>query len=517
LLAEPQPSGRQPQKGAKKKKLGVPDRSYAAAMDLPKAARKKKKLVVTDHGAAEAAPAAANKKMKLATSDSVPTKASPAAAKTQKKKLAALDSASAAEAASKAALEATVTVSSPQQRRRTRHSGMATLDPLPDPDIMLRAETRTLLATASEAAPLHVTPAQQGQQHGTEAGQNQNHSDAKPLTEDASAAVAPDSVGLAQKQSRTRSGLSQSPAQLAGASEAAAAAAVSPGQKKYARKSNLSVCCTTDMAEGSTPLPENHVSPRHRSSSSGRRAQRPSSSSGQAQTQDPTLLYPKRESRLRRMTQPGSWGAPPSSGPPVQPQQSEAEEEEQEKVKVEAKAEVGSDHRRRSSRHMTHPWDDTHTPTDHPASEAEPPHEAAPVVPAKPQPKSAKKKSRQQATAGVVSEPQAGSLQKQQRLGKGKLQQQAVKNESQHESQHESQQPANGKRKRTSITKSPLVEEEEVKHESRLPANGRRKRVSVVNPRLVEEEEGTAPAGGTSCKSLSPGWAGRHAQALDAR
>jgi len=516
LLAEPQPSGRQPQKGAKKKKLGVPDRSHAAAMDLPKAARKKRKLVVTDHSAAEAAPAADNKKMKLATSDSVPTKASPAAAKTQKKKLAALDSVSAAETASKAALEATVTVSSPQQRRRTRHSGMATLDPLPDPDIMLRAETRTLLATASEAAPLHVTPAQQGQQHGTEAGQNQNHSDAKPPTEDASAAVAPDSVGLAQKQSRTRSGLSQSPAQLAGASEAAAAAAVSPGQKKYARKSNLNRS-QAEPAEGSTPLPENHVSPRHRSSSSGRRAQRPFSSSGQAQTQDPTPLYPKRESRLRRVTQPGSWGAPPSSGPPAQPQQSEAEEEEQEKVKVEAKAEVGSDHRRRSSRHMTHPRDDTHTPTDHPASEAEPPHEAALVVPAKPQPKSAKKKSGQQATAGVVSEPQAGSLQKQQRLGKGKLQQQAVKNESQHDSQHESQQPANGKRKPTSITKSPLVEEEEVKHESQLPANGRRKRVSVVNPRLVEEEEGTAPAGGTSSKSLSPGWAGRHAHALDAR
>ena len=467
MLAEPHPSDRHPQKGVKKKKkkLGVPDRSDAAAMDLSEAARKKKKLVVTNHTAAEAAPAAANKKMKLAAPDSIPAEASPEAAKTQKKKLAALDSAAAAEAA----LEAAVTVSSPQQRRRTRHSGMATMEPLPDPDIMLRAETRTLLATASEAAPLHVTPAKQ--QHGTKAGQNppQNHPDLKPLTEDAAATVVPSSIGLGQKQSRTRSGLCQSPAGLAAASEAAAAAAASPGQKKCARKSSLSRS-QAQPAEGSIPLPEEHVSPRHRASSSGRRAQPPSSSSGQAQT--PTLLYPKRESRLRRMTQPGSCGSPASSGPPAQPQQ---------KVKVEA---VGSDHRRRSSRHMNHAQDDSHTPTNHPALQAEPPHEAPPVVPTKRKPKSPEKKSGQLATAGMVSEQQAGSGQKQQRLGKGKLQQQAV---------------------------------DPVKHESQLPANCKRKRASVVNPPLVEEEEDAAPPAGVSSKSLSPGSAGRHAQALDAR
>ncbi len=459
LLAEPHPSDRQPQKGAKKKK----------------------KLVVTNHSAAEAAPAAANKKMKLAAPDSSAAKASPEAAKTEKKKLAALDSATAAEAAP----EAAVTVSSPQQRRRTRHSGMATMEPLPDPDIMLRAETRTLLATASEAAPLSVMPAKQRQQHGTEAGQHppQNHPDVKPLAEDASAASVPNSVGLAQRQSRTRSGLSQGPARLAGASEAAAAAAaVSPGQKKCARKSSLSQS-QAQPAEGSTPLPVDHVSTRHRSSSSERRAQRPSSSSGQTQTPPP--LYPKRESRLRRMTQPGSLGPPPSTVPSAQPQQSEAEEEEQEKVKVEAKAEVGSDHRRRSSRQMNHPRDDSHMPTDHPAPQAEPPHEAPPVVPARRKPKSVEKKSGQQATAGMVLEQQAGSLQKQQRLGKGKLQQQAV---------------------------DPV---DPVKHESQRLANGKRKRSSVAAAPLLEEED-TAPAG-TSSKSLSPGSAGRHAQALDAR
>ena len=419
--------------------------------------------------------------MKLAAPDNIAAEASPEAAKTVKKKLAALDSATAAEAAA----EAAVTVSSPQQRRRTRHSGMATVQPLPDPDIMLRAETRTLLATASEAAPLSVMPAQQRQQHGTEAGQHppQNHSDVKPLAEDASAASVPNSVGLAQRQSRTRSGLSQGPARLAGASEAAAAAAaVSPGQKKCARKSSLSQS-QAQPAEGSTPLPGDHVSPRHRSSSSGRRAQRPSSSSGQTQTPPP--LYPKRESRLRRMTQPGSLGPPPSTVPSAQLQQSEAEEEEQEKVKVEVKAEVGSDHRRRSSRQMNHPRDDSHMPTDHPAPQAEPPHEAPPVVPAKRRPKSVEKKSGQQATAGMVLEQRAGSLQKQQRLGKGKLQQQAV---------------------------DPV---DPVKHESQQLANGKRKRLSVAAAPLLEEED-TAPAG-TSSKSLSPGSAGRHAQALDAR
>ncbi len=417
--------------------------------------------------------------MKLAAPDSIPTEASPEAAKTQKKKLAALDSATAAEAAPQAA----VTVSSPQQRRRTRHSGMATMDPLPDPDIMLRAETRTLLATASEAASLHVTSAKQQQQHGTEAGQHppQMHPDVKSLAEDASAASVSNSGGLAQKQSRTRSGLSQSPARLAGASEAAAAA-VSPGQKKCARKSSLSRS-QAQPAEGSTPLPVDRVSPRHRSSSSGRRAQHPSSSSGQTQT--PTPLYPKRESRLRRMTQPGSWGPPPSPVPSAQLQQSEAEEEEQEKVKVEAKAEAGSDHRRRSSRHINHPRDDSHMPTDHPAPQAEPPREAPSVVPAKRKPKAVQKKSGQQATAGMVSEQHIGSVQKQPRLGKGKLQQQAI---------------------------DPV---DTVKHESQLPANGKRKRLSVATAPLLEEED-TAPAG-TSSKSLSPGLAGRHAQALNAR
>ena len=502
MPAEPQP---QPQKNAKKtkKKHGVPDSSDAAALHLPEAARKKKKLGATNPSAAEAAPAAASKKMKCTAPDSIPAEASPEAAKTQKKKkLAALDSATAAEAAP----EAAVTVSSPQQRRRTRHSGMATMDPLPDPDIMLRAETRTLLATASEAAPLHVTPAKQ-QRHDTEAGQNQSHSDAKPPTEDASAAVVPDDGGLAQKQSRTRSGLSQGPARLAGASEAAAAA-VSPGQKKCAGLAGLTRS-QAQPAEGSTRLLEDHVSPRHRASSSGRRAQLPPSSSGQTQTPAPPL-YPKRESRLRRMTQPGSWGPPPSSDPPAQLQQSEAEEEEQEKVKVEAKAEAGSDHRRRSSRHMNHPRDDTHTPTDHPALQAEPPHEAPPVVPTKRKLKSMEKKSGQQATTGVVLEPQAGSVQKQQRLGKGKLQ--AV-DPVKHESQND---PGNGKRKRVSVTKPLLMEEEEVKHESQLPLNGRRKRTAVVSPPL-EEEEDSAPRAGTSSKSLSPGLAGRHAQALDAR
>ena len=500
-MTEPHPSEKEPQKGAKKKKkkFGVSDSS---AMDLAEATSKKKKLVGTNPRAAEAAPAAANKKMKLTAPDSSPTEASPEAAKTQKKKLAALDSATAAEAAP----EAAVTVSSPQQRRRTRHSGMATMDPLPDPDIMLRAETRTLLATASEAAPLHVTPAKQ-QRHDTEAGQNQSHSGAKPYTEDASAAVVPDDGGLAQKQSRTRSGLSQGPARLAGASEAAAAA-VSPGQKKSAGKSSLTQM-QAQPAGGSNRLPEDHVSPRQRTSSSGRRAQRPSSSSGQTQTPAPPL-YPKRESRLRRMTQPGSWGPPPGGDPPAQLQQSEAEEEEQEKVKVEAKAEAGSDHRRRSSRHMNHLRDDTHTPTDHPAPQAEPPHEAPPVVPTKRKLKSMEKKSGQQATTGVVTEPQAGSVQKQQRLGKGKLQ--AV-DPVKHESQHD---PGNGKRKRVSVTKPLLMEEEEVKHESQLPLNGRRKRTAEVSPPL-EEEEDSAPPAGTSSKSLSPGLAGRHAQALDAR
>ncbi|KAA6417570.1 MAG: hypothetical protein FRX49_12445, partial [Trebouxia sp. A1-2] len=457
LLAESHPSDRQKQKGTMKKM--------------------KKKLVATNHSAAEAAPAATNKKMKFATHDSIPAKASPEAVKTQKKQLAALDSATAPEAA--------VTVSSPPQRRRTRHSGMATMDALPDPDIMLRAETRTLLATASEAAPLSVMPAKQRQQHDIEAGQTppQNHTDVKSPAEDASAASVSNSVGLAQKQTRTRSGLSQGPARLAGASEAAAAA-VSPGQKRRARKSSLSRS-QAQPAEGSTPLSEDSVSPRRRSFHSGRRAQRPSSSRGQTQT--PTPLYPKRESRLRHMTQPGSWGPPPSSGPPAQLQQSEAEEEEeQEKVKVEAKAEVGSDHRRRSSRHMNHPRDDNHMLMDHPAPQAEPPSEAPSVVPAKGKSKPMEKKSGQRATAGMVLEPQAGSVQKQQRLGKGRLQQQAV---------------------------DPI---DPVKHESQLPANGKRRRASVANPQSVEEEEDTAPAG-TSSKSRSPGSAGRHVDPHDAR
>lgn len=89
------------------------------------------------------------------------------------------------------------------QRRRTRHSGMAVVEPLPDPDNMLRAEAKTLLACLPDAPFVH-TNQEADERHSSQAGasrsQEQQPSGSKPVPVDCAASKRSSSSGLKSSQ-----------------------------------------------------------------------------------------------------------------------------------------------------------------------------------------------------------------------------------------------------------------------------------------------------------------------------
>ena len=419
---EPQAVAKQLQKESHRQKK-VLARDSRGAKGSPESLKKekKKKLANPDH-IAEAS-AGVTEEERPAAADSTPAEASPAAAKTHKKKRLAVPKSSSVEAFPEAALQEAVS----PQRRRTRHSGMATLEPLPDPDIMLRAETKILLATASPPAPLPVTPPHA--QHSTEAGQTQpgNQSQEKTRRETAQP-DAPVNSRPVQRPRRRASGLAQVKTAAPDVVPIPAPKS-SQAQKQRAKKSGVARS-KHQQAEGDKLVPVDCAAPADPSSSLGR----------QSQSQTHASPRPKRESSLRRLTHRGSAY---ESGFLDQRQQLEPQEE----AEAAGEDKAGPSQQRRSSRRMAHLHDRSQMSSADAAPHAEMPHAAQNTLVPKRLPRLGQTRTKQQA-ASDLSEQQTRSPQQQQQqqnvVGKGVLHQQV-------DTESDPQRLANGKRKRSAL------------------------------------------------------------------
>lgn len=420
---EPEAAAKQLQKEShrRKKVLARDSRGAKASPEFLKKEKKKNKLANPDHIAEVSAGVVEEKR---AAADSTPAEASPAAAKTHKKKRLAVPNSSSVEAFPEAALQETVS----PQRRRTRHSGMATLEPLPDPDIMLRAETKILLATASPPAPLPSTPPHA--QHSTGAGQTQPGNQPQEKTRrETVQSDAPVNSRPVQRPRRRASGLAQVKTAAPDVVPVPASKS-SQAQKQHAKKSGVARS-KHQRAEGDRLLPVDCAATADPSSSLRR----------QSQSQLHASPRPKRESSLRRLTQQGSAY---DSGFSDQRQQPEPQEE----AEAEGEDKAGPSQQRRSSRRMAHLHDRSHMSSADAAPHAETPRAAQGTLVPKRSPRLGQKSMNQQAVSDVVLEHPTRSPQQQQQQqnvdGEGVLHQQV-------DTKSAPERLANGKRKRSTL------------------------------------------------------------------